>query len=213
VGPLLPADHMSTAAATPLPPLLETAEPRRFHARMAAACVAVAFLGFAPTYWVPMVRGTLTVDAIAHLHALFFYGWVLLFWRQASAVAAGRMTRHREAGVAGVDLASGMLFVGMGVALDGMRVGDLAGVGASVRAFSIVPVLGILLFATLVGLSVLNVRRPEVHKRLMLVATISILHPAVGRWFTTFLAPRPPIAVPIGAPPASVTVLPGLVTD
>ena len=203
---------MSTVAATHVSHALGAAEPRRFHARMASACVAVAFVGFAPTYWIPMARGTLAVDPIAHLHAVFFYGWVLLFWWQASLAASGRMARHREVGVAGVALASGMLFVGMGMSVHSIREAELAGVGASARAFSIVSVSGIVLFVALVGVAALNVRRPDVHKRLMLVATISILQAGVGRWFLTILAPGP-AAGPAGSPPVAVSVMPGLVTD
>ncbi|MEX2049235.1 MAG: hypothetical protein WEB90_06630 [Gemmatimonadota bacterium] len=203
---------MSTVAASHLTHAIGATETRRFHVRMATACAAVAFVGFAPTYWVPMVRGTLAVEPIAHLHAIFFYAWVLLFWWQASLAASGRMTRHREFGVAGVALASGMLFVGMAMSMHSIREAELAGAGASARAFSIVSVSGIVLFVGLIAVAVLNVRRPEVHKRLMLVATVSILQAGVGRWFLTFLAP-PPAAGAAGSPPVAVTVMPGLVTN
>jgi hypothetical protein len=159
-----------------------------------------------------MVRGTLAIDPIAHLHALFFYGWVLLLWWQATLAASGQMTRHREFGVAGVALASGMCFVGMGMSIHSMRVADAAGTGLSTRAFALVSVSGIVLFAVLILIAILNVRRPEVHKRLMLVATISILQAAVGRWFTVVLAPPSPQGGVV-APPVFVTVLPGLVTN
>jgi heme A synthase len=59
--------------------------------------------------------------------------------------------------------------------------------------------------------AVLNVRRPDVHKRVMLVATVSILQAAVGRWFVTFLAPPPSTAA--GAPPVAVTLMPAVVTN
>lgn len=203
---------MTTLAATDVPAQVALPAPPRFYARMAAACVAVAFVGFAPTYWVPMARGTLAIDPIAHMHALFFYGWVLLLWWQARLAASGQMTRHREFGVAGVALASGMCFVGMGMAIHSMRVADLAGAGTSVRAFAIVSVSGIALFAVLILIAILNVRKPEVHKRLMLVATISILQAAVGRWFVTFVAPPAPSGA-VAAPPVFVTVMPALVTN
>jgi hypothetical protein len=202
---------LTTVAATPVAGQVGIAEPKRFYARMAGACVAVAFVGFAPTYWVPMLRGTLDVAPIAHLHAVVFYGWVMLYWWQAQLAASGRMTRHREVGVAGVALASAMLFVGMGMSAASIRGAELAGAGATARAFSIVSVSGIVLFAALVVVAVLNVRRPDVHKRVMLVATVSILQAAVGRWFVTFLAPPPSTAA--GAPPVAVTLMPAVVTN
>ena len=41
-----------------------------FYVYMALACVAVAFLGFAPTYWVPMAKGTFRANPIVHIHGL-----------------------------------------------------------------------------------------------------------------------------------------------
>jgi hypothetical protein len=36
---------------------------------MAATFVAIAVIGFTPTYWAPMARGTLSVSPLVHLHA------------------------------------------------------------------------------------------------------------------------------------------------
>src|SRR4051794_29294992 len=101
----------------------------RFYTRMAATFIGVAVIGFAPTYWLPMARGSLAVSPIVHLHALLFFGWTVLFWAQTSLAASGRLTRHREMGVAGVAVATAMLFVGSGAAIGSMKRGDAAGFG------------------------------------------------------------------------------------
>ena len=164
----------------------------RFYVRMAIAFLAVAFIGFAPTYWVPMVRGTLAIRPIAHVHALFFYGWLLLFLKQSSLAASGRLVRHREMGVLGVAVATGMCFVGLAMAVDSIRTMDAAGFGDAGRRFAIVPVTAIALFAGMFAVALLNVSRPEVHKRVLLAATASLLQAAVGRWFVLALAPPRP---------------------
>jgi hypothetical protein len=188
---------------------------RRFHVRMAWTCFAVGVMGFAPTYWLPLFQGTLSVPPLTHLHAVFFYGWLLLFCYQAMLVADGRTARHREVGVAGVSLATGMFFVGSAMAIQSLRQQEAAGLGAGAREFAIVPISGILVFALLVAAAVLNVRRPDVHKRLMLAATVSTLQAAVGRWFVLLLAPRvaPAGGGPPPTPPLEVTIAPGLVVD
>jgi hypothetical protein len=187
---------------------------QRFYVRMAAVFVAVAVIGFAPSYWVPLSQGTLDVPPISHLHALLFYGWTLLLLRQTWLAASGEMSRHRELGVLGVALATAMLFVGLNAAVTSIRRGEAAGFGDAARAFSIVSVTAIGLFTVLVAMAIVNVRKPEVHKRLMLVATASILQAAVGRWFLLFLAPpRPPGVTVAMPPPVFVTVLPGLLVD
>lgn len=188
---------------------------QRFYVRMAAACVAVAVVGFAPTYWVPILRGTLDVPPITHVHALFFYGWTLLFLRQTWLAANGEVRRHQALGVAGVALATGMCFVGAAAAVSSLKRGEAAGFGAAARAFSIVPLTAAPLFAVLFAIALLKVREREIHKRLMLVATVSLLQAAVGRWFLLFLAPPRPAGFTgvVSSPPVFVTVLPGLVTD
>jgi hypothetical protein len=111
-----------------------------------------------------MFRGTLEVAPIVHLHALLFYGWMSLFLWQTSLAAAGRLERHREFGVAGVALAGAMVVVGLGVAINTLKRLEASGFGDSARAFSSVPVTGILLFAILVGIGVAKRKRPQVNK-------------------------------------------------
>jgi hypothetical protein len=186
----------------------------RFYVGLALTFIAVAIMGFAPSYWVPLFRRTVDVPPIVHVHALVFYGWTLMFLKQTQLAASGQVGRHRELGVAGVALATAMVFVGLNAAVTSLRHSEAAGFGEAARAFSIVPVSGILLFAALVGLAIAKVRKPDVHKRLMVVATASILQAAVGRWFLLFLAPRAAGAVgPVSPPPVFVTVLPGLIGD
>jgi hypothetical protein len=210
-GDELKETGMSTVAASQIP-IKAAVHGDPFYVGMAGVFVAVAILGFAPTYWVPMVRGTLSVPPITHVHALFFYGWTLFFLWQTWLVRAGRVTRHREMGVAGVALATGMVFVGLNATVTSLNLSEAAGFGGAARPFAIVSVSAIALFATLVAIAIAKVKRPEVHKRLMLVATASILQAAVGRWFLLFLAPGGG-AGPVSPPPVFVTVLPGLVVD
>jgi uncharacterized membrane protein YozB (DUF420 family) len=185
----------------------------RFYVGLAGACLAVALIGFAPTYWVPLFRGSLNVPPISHVHAVVFYGWTLLFLVQTWAAASRKINRHRELGVFGVALATTMCFVGMAAAITSLKQSTADGFGPAVRAFTILPVSGIVFFAALFTIALLKVRDRETHKRLMLVATVSLLQAAVGRWFLIFLAPVATGGGPISPPPVAVTVLPGLVSD
>ena len=164
----------------------------RFYFWMAATCLAVGVMGFAPSYWIRLAGGGLDVPPLTHIHALFFYGWLLFFMKQTSLASSGAVARHRELGIAGVALATGMFFVGTGMAFSSLRQSMAAGFGDAALAFSVVPFTGIVLFAVMFGIAIANVKRPEIHKRLILVATVSILQAAVGRWFLLFLAPPLP---------------------
>ena len=204
---------MTVMAQAGVPRRVAVTTGQHFYVRIAAACVAVALIGFAPTYWLPLVRGTLSVPPIAHVHAAVFYGWTLLFLVQTWLVDNRRFTRHREWGVFGVALATTMCFVGMAAAITSLKQSTADGFGAAVQAFTIIPVSGIAFFAVLFTIALLKVKQIEIHKRLMLVATVSLLQAAVGRWFLIFLAPVSPGGGPVGPPPVFVTIMPGLVSD
>ena len=201
-----------TSIAAPL--AAERAEPStsRFYVGMAWVCLAIAILGFVPTYWMPLVRGTFDRPPILHLHAFAFYGWTLFFVSQATLVSRGRVSRHRELGVVGVALATALLFIGMAAAISSLHAAVGLSSEAAVRRFSIVPVSGILLFATLVATALVNVRRKDVHKRLLLVATASMLQAAVGRLFVLAFAP-PAGEGPRVPPPVPITIPAGIVVD
>lgn len=185
----------------------------RFYVGIAAACLTLAVVGFAPTYWIPLFTGTLAEPFIVHLHAGLFFGWLTLFLIQATLVSTGRLERHQRVGLAGIAVATAMLFVGVEVATARLAVQMAGGAGDGARAFSVVPLTGIVLFAGMVAVAIANAaRRPEVHKRVMLVATVGILNAAMGRLFRLVLA-GPGVAGADFAPPVAFSVLPGLAVD
>jgi hypothetical protein len=178
-----------------------------FYFYMALSCMAVAFLGFAPTYWLPMASGTFPSMPVIHFHGLLFFAWTLYFAFQAWLAASGRIARHRAMGMIGVSLATAMTIFGFLAAVNTMKRAAAAGLTDAGIAFAIVPLSGILFFAVVFILAVSATRRPETHKRLMLLAGICLLDAAVARWFLTFLAPPGPPA----PPPVEVTIVPALV--
>ena len=187
--------------------LIATSHARYFYFYMALACIAVAFLGFAPTYWVPMASGKVPPMPVVHFHGMLFFAWTLYLAFQSWLAASGQVARHRTIGMIGVSLATAMTIFGFLVAVNAMKRSAALGLTDEGIAFAIVPLSGILFFAVAFTLAVANVRRPEIHKRLMLLAGISLLDAAVARWFLTFLAPPGPL----GPPPVPVTIAPALV--
>ena len=157
---------MATLAAPRSRPLVGS-----FYITMAAIFAVIAFTGFAPTYWLRLPAGTFVGPPMLHLHGLLFSLWTLFFLSQAILVANGRLRNHKAWGLAGISLATAMVFVGLSVAVAGLERRLSLGYGDAARAFAIVPISAMLLFAMLVTAAIANLRRPEWHKRLMLVAT------------------------------------------
>jgi hypothetical protein len=101
--------------------------PDRFYFHMALACAAVAFLGFAPTYWAPMLEGRLQAHPILHLHGIIFFAWTLFFIFQAWLIASGQTRRHGSVGLIGISLATAMTIFGTMAAVQLIR--DATAVG------------------------------------------------------------------------------------
>lgn len=201
---------MATIAAPRRRPLVS-----KFYVTMAAVFVAIAFGGFFGTYWLQIARGTFTGSAMLHLHGLLFSMWTLFFLSQALLVANGKLKKHRAWGLLGISLATAMLFTGLAVAIQGLHARLDAGYGDAARAFMIVPVTAVLMFAGFVAAAILNLKRPEWHKRLMLIATTALLQAALARFF--FLAATgggPGLRPGLGPPlPIERTMIPGLLVE
>ena len=178
-----------------------------FYFYMALSCMAVAFLGFAPTYFVPMAAGKFPPMPVVHFHGLLFFAWTMYFAFQSWLAASGQVRRHRTMGLIGVSLATAMTLSGFLVAVNAMKRSAAIGMTDEGIAFAIVPLSGMLFFAAAFTLAIAYVRQKEIHKRLMLLAGISLLDAAVARWFLTFLAPPGPP----GPPPVPVTIPPAFV--
>ncbi len=142
--------------------------------------------GFGGTYYFRLLSGmpaTLTGGSITpniHLHALAFTSWVLLFVVQTGLVAAKRVKVHRRLGYASIALAATMIVVGVRTAIESAARGA-APPGVDALTFMAVPIFDIILFTGFVGAALLKRRDKESHKRLMLLAYVSIITAAVAR--------------------------------
>ena len=182
---------------------------RRFYVAMAALFVLIAFTAFIATYWAKVAAGTFTGAPILHLHGALFFTWTLFFLAQTALVASGRTPDHRAWGMAGISLATAMAFTIVLAAINSIRVAGLIGMADEARRFSYVSLSGLVLFAGFMAAAIAWVRRPDLHKRLMILAMIPLMHASVARFFLLLFAP----ADAEGPPPVVVSVPPGLAVD
>lgn len=174
---------------------------RAFFGGMAAFIGAIVFLGFARSYYLrPLVASPLSVlpslTPLIHVHGALFSAWIALLVVQARMVAAGRMELHRRLGLAGACLAALMLVVGTLTALHGVVRGVSPG-GMDPRRFLAVPLFALLVFAILLTAGLRARRDPQTHKRLVLLATIALLPPALARWLVFQLGFGPPVVLAV----------------
>jgi hypothetical protein len=180
----------------------------RFYVGMAALYVLIAFGGFIPTYWAKLAAGTFNGAPIAHIQGALFFLWTLFFFAQTWLVASGRTPDHRMWGMAGISLATAMSFTVVLGAIDSIK-GAPPEFTDAARRFAIVPLFALVIFVVFFAFAIGNVRRPEIHKRLMMVAMVPLMHAAIFRIFKLLFAS--PDAV--GPPPAGLSFAPGIVAD
>ncbi|MFI4974871.1 MAG: hypothetical protein ACHP84_10065 [Caulobacterales bacterium] len=178
---------------------------------------ATAFIGFAPTFWAPLAQGVPERIAVLAIHGALFFGWTLFFVYQAWLVGSGAVARHRDVGMIGVSLATAMTIFGVLAAINSAKRAAALHYGAAGEAFMVVPLGALLSFSVLVIAAILNIRRSEWHKRLMLSATAVLLDAAIARPFIVYLVMgghTPPFAGTVGLagfnnpPPPVIGVLP-----
>jgi hypothetical protein len=154
---------------------------RRFYRWAAAALVLIVFVGFARSFYLRAEFGRQALPLSLHLHGVVLTWWFMLFFVQTYLVAARRVDLHRRLGVFGVVLAALVCVVGTYTLLQKAAQYSLPG---SLLFFELLigfDGLHLLVFAGLVAFAVVLRRQPEFHKRLMLLATIDLLPPAIGR--------------------------------
>ena len=163
---------------------------RLFYTGMALAILLTVFVGFAPTYYLKGYFDGLPLTPLVQVHGLVFTGWVVLYFAQTVLIARRRIGLHRRLGMAGAVLAVLMVVVGVATTVAAARRVAAGGAGLPLP-FLTLPFGDILVFAILVTAGILYRRRPETHKRLMLVATISLLTAAIARWPFTLMETGP----------------------
>jgi hypothetical protein len=154
---------------------------------MAVAMGFAVFAGFARTYYLPLFSGGPTVTIaglpfapVVHIHGALFTGWVLLFIAQTALVAQRRIAVHRKLGIAGAMLAAAMLTSGAAIRIWEARLLSGRNLAASLPSLAL-GISDMLMFATFVAAALAWRRNKEAHKRLMLLAYVSILNAAIAR--------------------------------
>lgn len=147
--------------------------PRRFYMAMGVVAILVAAAGFGGSFRA-VVTGAKSLTPLVHLHAAVFSAWLVLYLVQSGLVATGRITVHRRLGIAAVVLAVAVVGIGYQTAVTAARRGYDLPLDDSYDPFRFLAfTLGDLVsFTVLVAAGVGYRRRPEVHKRLMLLVTV-----------------------------------------
>lgn len=165
---------------------------RVFYTGMSVLFLLTVFAGFSRTYFLRPVFQAQPLLPILHLHGLLFSSWIALMIVQTGLIATRRTRTHMQLGIAGGVLASLMIIVGTLTAIIRAKAIVLPPGSGSPLQFLTIPLGDMLVFAILVGAAFYFRRQVDIHKRLMLIATITLMPAAVARLpFNFFLQGGP----------------------
>jgi hypothetical protein len=193
-----------TPAAT-VPSARRPTVDRWFYIGMAICTLFTIALGFAPSLINTAARKA-PLTPLATAHGIVSVAWLLMFLTQTTLVATRQTSVHRQLGTAAVFLAPFMIVSGYVAAITMARRGfDLSGdlhIEADPLLRLVNPLGDLLLFAILLAAGFLYRHRSDIHKRLMLLATVGGLMPAplahlIGHFPRLNAMPPPIILVPL----------------
>lgn len=142
--------------------------------------LAAVFFGFSTTYFAPMSKGSFAAPPIVHLHGALCLSWVVLVIAQSALVRNSQTRLHRQIGKIGIPIALGILISGMGTALWATK-RDLPN-GQLALSTMIGTLTSLSIFVAFVVFGIAMRRRPDWHKRLMMLAAVTVLWPAFFRF-------------------------------
>jgi FtsH-binding integral membrane protein len=152
-----------------------------FFSGMAVLLLGSVFLGFAHSYYLAGMIHAPLPSAIIHVHGAIFSSWILFLVAQTTLVAAGRTDVHRRIGIAGFLLACLMVVVGVLAATNSLA-RNFAPPGVDAKTFYIIPITDMLVFSVLVFFAYRARFDSAAHKRIVIIATVSLMIAAIARW-------------------------------
>ena len=175
------------------------AAERRFYLAFVLLIFSAVLLGFGRTFflraWFPeWVELHAPKEPYYMLHGAVATAWFITLIAQSSLVSAGRLDVHRRLGKLGMWLAAAVVVTGVAAAvIAARRPTGFIDIADPPEMFLAIPLLGLLQYAVFIVLGWHWRGNPQAHKRLMILATLSIVGAAITRWPFDFLYGASPV--------------------
>ncbi|HEY4342147.1 MAG TPA: hypothetical protein VGM97_19540 [Steroidobacteraceae bacterium] len=172
----------------------------RFFMLTSVLMLLIVLLGFSPTFYLRNFFPARPIPPYLYLHGLVMTAWYVLFIGQASLIGFNRQDLHRRLGIAGLVLAVAVAVVGLFVNMHLRSRVQASGIAMTppLEGFlNAIALVGLFLlggFSLFIAAAIFFRRRAEAHRRLMFLAMLSTLPPAIGpgRWIGRTLLPLLP---------------------
>ncbi len=160
-----------------------------FYFFMSLLVAGVLVYGFSHTINKNLFHPAVPPPAILYLHAVVFTGWLLFFIFQSALVRTRNVRLHRQTGWFGLALGVAVLLVGVSTAIAMARFHIRQG-ATDAEGFLIVPLFDMIAFSIPFALAIYWRKKPELHRRLILIASCALTAAGFGR-FPAYLLPPP----------------------
>jgi hypothetical protein len=165
-----------------------TRRARYFFVAMAILFPVITFIGFYPSYR-DFEAGTLKIHWLTHMHSTLMTSWLLLYFTQTLLAATGNIKIHRRLAPLGFVLGI-LVFVFMGVVAFHILIVNHPPEGSFLFSLFTVNLFAMLTFGLFFTWGMLlRKKNPAAHKRLITLATISLLVAGVDRMRLNNLIP------------------------
>jgi len=154
---------------------------RYFYLAMSLLTAAIVVWGFSHTVEQSLFHPAVPRPLILWFHGAAFSGWVLFFILQSALVRTRNVKVHRKLGWFGAGLGTVMVPLGVTTSIVMGRFDIHRLHEDGIEAFLIIPFYDMLAFGVFLGLAIWWRRKPELHRRLIFLATCGLLDAAFGR--------------------------------
>jgi hypothetical protein len=165
---------------------IERPESRLFFAVMSGVLLVIVLLGFGRSLYLRPFLDLPALPPAVWVHGSILTAWYVGTFAQATLVTSGRTDLHRRLGwwVAGVGAAVIVVGTTVTLAFVGRRAALGTDIEARIRFFSDIvwgDLAAIVAFIVFLGLALAWRKRPDLHKRLMILGSLALLEPALFR--------------------------------
>jgi hypothetical protein len=150
------------------------------------ALLAIVLLGFTPTFYLRAFFDVPAIPTYVYVHGVAMTAWFVWLCVQTTAVFNGRVALHRKLGMIGMTIGAVVLLTGAITAVKLAprlleKYGDIESDLPWIAGIVWGNIAGLVAFGGFLFLAFLYRQKPEIHKRLILLASIAVTLQALGR--------------------------------
>jgi hypothetical protein len=159
---------------------------RYFYFAMSLLMAAIVVAGFKRTVDANLFHPAIPRPFILWIHGGAFAGWVIFFICQSALVRMRKVSWHRSIGWFGAGLATVMVPLGVATAIIMDRFDTVQLHQKDADPFLSIPFYDMIAFGVLIALAIYWRAKPDLHRRLVFIATCGLMDAAFGRFDYVF---------------------------